>query len=46
MKARMEWMGVDELYAVCRDCDDYYHRLETRARYEREYRVGLYMEGL
>ena len=46
MKADMEWMDVDELYDVCRDWDDYYYRLESRARYAREYRAGLYMEGL
>ena len=42
----MEWVGVDELYDVCRDWDDYYYCLESRARYEREYRAGFYMEGL
>ena len=46
MEAHMEWVGIDELYDVCRDWDDYYERLERWARCERGYRAGLYMEGL
>ena len=46
MKAHHEWAGVDELYDVCRDWDDYYYRLESSARCAREYRAGLYKGGL
>ena len=46
MRTFMQWHGVEELYDVCRDWDDYEERLERRARYAREYRAGLYMEGL
>ena len=46
MKAHHEWAGVDELYDVCRDWDRHYYRLDNSARCAREYRAGLYMEGL